>query len=155
MLIRCGYETKIMSSDNTSNNLSDEDILREQVRQVREVLIAMESEQKGGISPEEIWSFMKQKMENTTPIHSRIRHMVNSYSETENVRRALKRLENDLHDAEQINEPQDLYDPMKNEIEDQEDELGEVESEDEGEDDSKDSTELQRDKEQRPLSAYE
>lgn len=84
---------------NEHTMLSDEEVLEEQIYQVREALAAIEKQNSGytGMSPEELWSFVKDAGE-TRPIDPRLQQILHGHMDEEELKRSLKRLENDLND---------------------------------------------------------
>jgi hypothetical protein len=138
------------------SELNNEDILERQIRQLKEAVAVMENRNSGspGIKPDEMWAFMKQKMDDTTPMHPRIIGIFNGHVELEQVKTTLKRLENDLNDLKNVNENQELYDPMEHKIETEDDnKFHPPQTENKIKEDPKPSK--LRDKNQRPLSAYQ
>ena len=136
--------------------ITEEETLKEQISQLREAITAMENQSCGvaSIGPEELWAVMKQNMDDSQPVHPRLQQIMNGHVEVEEVRRSLKRMENDLADLRNIDSSEKLFDPLEHEIDRSEDRWNEEES-DEGEDsDEADEPQLVRDKEQRPLTAY-
>ena len=139
--------------------LTDEEVLKTQIRQLKEAVVAMENRNSGSPSfdPEELWAFMQKKMDKNTPVHPRIVSIFKGHVEINQVKKTLKRLENDLNDLQEIKSSEQLYDPMEhNNIGSENDKPSSFESSSESEEESKENTPQQmRDKSQRPLSAYQ
>lgn len=137
--------------------LTDKEVLKTQIRQLKEAVAAMENRNSGspGIEPEEIWQFMRQKMDDDTPLHPRIIGIFNGHVEIGEVRTTMKRLENDLNDLEKVEGSEELYDPMEHEIEDSDNTQFQPEQSTEQEEEEPEKPQDMRDKEQRPLSAYQ
>lgn len=138
-------------------DLTDKEVLQTQIRQVKEAVAAMENRNSGspGIDPEELWSFMSQKMDENTPVHPRITGIFNGHVEIEQVRKTIKRLENDLSDLQRIQSSEQLYDPMEHEIEESDPDPFSSKDQTQDEDVEKNNPQQIRDKKQRPLSAYQ
>ena len=138
--------------------LTDEEVLETQIRQLKEAVAAIENRNSGspGIDPEELWAFMQQKMDEDTPVHPRIIGIFKGHVEIDQVRKTLKRLENDLNDLQDVESSEQMYDPMEHEIEDEDDTpfTPDNASEDEEELEEKKPQQM-REKGQRPLSAYQ
>lgn len=129
---------------------SEEKHIEAQIRQLREAIVALENQSESApcIKPEELWMVMKQKLDENDSVYLRIQNIMNGSFDTEQVKKTLRRLENDLHDLKNIGDSnQHLYDPFKHEI-----------TEDSGAEDSdgteEDSPATIREKHQRPLTAY-
>jgi hypothetical protein len=98
---------------------------------------------------------MEQNMDENESVHPKIQNIMVGHVNTEEVKKALLRLENDLHDLRHIGEKDEcLYDPFKNDIEGEDDsDNWEVDKDSGGESQDESATTI-REKEQRPLTAY-
>lgn len=142
------------------NGLTDEDHLREQIQQLREAVSAIENKNEGksAMHPEELWTMMQANSDETKPMHPRLIQILRGHVDVDSLKLGLKRLENDLDDL--ARNEQELYDPPKNDLEEEEDEMngshfsnaGEA-ADDDAEDEEQTAVEM-RDKNQRPLDAY-
>lgn len=137
---------------------SEEEHIKDQINQLREAIIALENQSEGVpcIEPEELWHVMQQNMGDTESIHPKIRNIMVGHVNVDEVKKALKRLENDLHDLQHIGDKSErLYDPLKNDIqEEEEDEWNRSDDEDSEDATDEDSPAMMREREQRPLTAY-
>lgn len=135
---------------------SEEEHIENQINQLREAVVALENQSEGVpcIEPEELWHVMKQNLDENASVHPKIQNIMVGHVNTEEVKKALLRLENDLHDLKHIGDNDErLYDPFKNDIEGEEDtEDWEIEN-DNGERRDESPATI-REKEQRPLTAY-
>lgn len=142
----------------TVDNISDTKRLETQIRQLREAIAVLENREKAapGIEPEELSRVMFQKMDDTDPVHPRLREILNNHVDIDQVKRSVKRLENDLNDLKNIQNPEELYDPFEHEM-DGEPEQGYSEpapQQERNETEIDDNPAELRDENQRPLSAY-
>lgn len=134
------------------SEITDAECLHEQILQLREAIAVIENQANGvpSIQPEEIWAIMSSQDNENRPMHPRIQQMLHGHVDIDQVKRGLKRLENDMKDL-QLSKTE-MYDPFEHELE------GEVKDEYFPENSESESNETesqkQRDKEQRPLSAY-
>jgi hypothetical protein len=138
---------------------SEEEHIKNQINQLREAIIALENQSEGVpcIEPEELWHVMQQNMGDTESIHPKIRSIMVGHVNVDEVKKALKRLENDLHDLQHIGDKSErLYDPLKNDVQEEEEEDKWNRSDDEDSEDAtdEDSPAMMREREQRPLTAY-
>lgn len=135
----------------------EEEHIESQINQLREAIIALENQSNGVpcIKPESLWNLMEQNIDDNESVHPKIRGIMTGHVNIEEVKKALLRLDNDLHDLKHIGDKDEcLYDPLKNNIEREKDsEDWEVEKDDSSE--AKDeSPSTIREEEQRPLTAY-
>jgi hypothetical protein len=140
-----------------STEKSEEEHIENQINQLREAIIALENQSDGvpGIEPESLWHVMEQNMDENESVHPKIQNIMVGHVNTEEVKKALLRLENDLHDLRHIGEKDErLYDPFKNDIEGEEDSDNWEVEEDSGGENQEESATTIREKEQRPLTAY-
>ncbi len=81
------------------DEMSDKEFLEVQIKQLKEVIVAIENESQGyaSISSEEIWNIIKDHR--TEAIHPRLEQMTQGYVDVENLKTAVDRLENDLNDC--------------------------------------------------------
>lgn len=131
--------------------LSDEQYLKDQINQLREAITSVENQENGvpSIQPNELWRVMKMNLDEDQPIHPRIGAIINGHVDVNEVKKGLRRLENDLHDVQNIEEEYEYYDPSPNKISDKKEKSDSSEEYAENEEDT-----TTRDKNQRPLSAY-
>lgn len=143
----------------TENTVSDVEKLETQIGQLKEAIAVMENRERAapGIEPEEISRVMFHNMDENEPVHPRLREILNNHVDIDQVKRSLKRLENDLHDLRNIGEPQELYDPFEHDINGASDggfTGGRKEHDTQEESSENENPARLRDDEQRPLSAY-
>lgn len=143
----------------SETELTDEEHLLEQIGQVREAVISIENKNKGipSMHPEELWSVMEVRMDEKKTMHPRLVQMLKGHADVNEVKRGLKRLENDLEDLNR--DSTELYDPPKHSL-DEEDDSPEWESNtpresDGAVDENGEAPTSDRDTDQRPLSAYQ
>ena len=138
------------------SEMTDSEYLHEQILQMREVVSTIENQTNGvpSIQPEEIWSMMNSNDQSNKPMHPRLQQMLQGHVDLEQVQQGLKRLENDMKDLELSQH--ELYDPFKHELEGKKEDMWNEEPDIETEVDKMDeqTSTVERDKEQRPLSAY-
>jgi hypothetical protein len=141
-----------------NSELSETEILEHQIRQLKEAVAVMENRNAGspGIKPDEMWSSMKQKMDDKTPMHPRIIGIFNGHVDLDQVKKTLKRLENDLNDLENVDDSHKMYDPMEHEIDNNNGKKFDHHTKNQDDDAPEDLNPASlRDKNQRPLSAYQ
>lgn len=93
--------------------------LKTQIRQIREVITALENEENSGLGmeSEELWPLIKMNLDDNEPIYPRLAQMIYGYADVESVQRGLERMENDLSDLESSEEGiRSLYQEQKNNI---------------------------------------
>lgn len=144
----------------TINKDSERKHLQEQIFQLREAVATIENQADGStaIQPEEIWNLMKSNFDKNEAVHPRLQQIFVGHVDIEEVKISLKRLENDLRDLD-LEEPEEMYDPFEHDIDEEKNQSSEwgnhtVEDDEDAEQDANDNPALNRDAEQRPLSAY-
>lgn len=142
----------------SDNSISNKDVLHQQIIQLRELIATKENVQNQSVSiqPEEILDLLIQNLDENDPVHPRLMSLVHGPTDVQEIKKALKRLENDLQDLKNINDTQSLYDPHKHEL-DGMNESGRDMNEEQEIDKSVNEKKPQniRENEQRPLSAYQ
>lgn len=142
----------------SDNSISNRDVLQQQIIQLRELIATKENVQNQSVSiqPEEILNLLIQNLDKNDPVHPRLMSLVHGPTDVEEMKKALKRLENDLQDLKNINDTQSLYDPHKHEL-DGMNESGRDMDTDKDMNESVNEKKPQniRENEQRPLSAYQ
>lgn len=140
-----------------TETISDVEKLETQINQLKEAVAVMENRQRAapGIEPEEISKVMFHKMDEDEPVHPRLREILNNHVDLDQVKRSLKRMENDLNDLRNIGDPKELYDPFEHEMNGStEDEYEDKNLDITNDEDGQENPAQLRDEEQRPLSAY-
>lgn len=129
--------------------------LKTQIRQVKEVVSALENAENAGVGMEceELWPLIKMNLDDNEPIYPRLARMIHGYADVEDVRRGLKRLENDLSDLKAAGDgPKSLYQELENDINGQSNDNTTTFEYQSDTDENQTSNEL-RDKDQLPLNA--
>ena len=138
------------------SEMTDEDCLQEQVLQLREAITVIENQANGvpSIQPEEIWSIMSSEGDENKPLHPRIQQMLQGHVDIDQEKRGLKRMENDMNDLHLSDH--EMYDPFEHELDGKSEDEHFPDPTPNASEDEEQTEDLpdQRDKEQRPLSAY-
>jgi hypothetical protein len=141
----------------TNNQSSPEDVLSNQIRQLREIIVSHKNMDSRSVSiePTEMMVSLINNLGENESVHPRLLSLDNGANDIEEMETVLKRLENDLQDYREINGQESMYDPHKHELEG-ESEAGKDPYNDQKSKKTEDNPRPQnmRDKEQRPLSAY-
>lgn len=137
-----------------TESLSEEENLKIQINQLKEVVVAIKNEKEGmaAISPEEIGSVILQNLDDNEPIHPRLQEILNCPMDAEQLEVAIKRLENDLVDLSRDN-TQEMFDPPKHTNLNEERSIGGKDSIS-STDRKSNKPQDKRDENQRPLTAY-
>lgn len=79
---------------------SDEELLKTQIRQLKEVVVAAQTRKHGlvGMEPSELQMLIETQSDG--PLHPRLSQMLSGHVNYESLKRGLKRLENDLYDLD-------------------------------------------------------
>lgn len=133
---------------------SDEEVIHNQIIQLREVVAAKENERSRSmcIQSDEIIKLMLNQLDDNESIHPRLLHILSRPVDLEEVETALKRLENDMNDLK-IEDQESLYDPFKHEMKGSDSDDSYTASDSNSDEKSNNPADV-RDVEQRPLSAY-
>lgn len=141
-----------------SDESTQEDVLHDQVLQLREIIASHKNMESRSISiePSEIIITLIEKLDENESIHPRLLSLDHGATDIDEMETALMRLENDLHDVREINDQKSLYDPHKHELNGDSEAGHDSYPEEENVEQDKSESRPQniRDKEQRPLSAY-
>ena len=81
------------------SEMSDKEFLEIQIKQLKEVIVALENESHGydSISTEEVWEIISNHQ--TDAIYPRLQKMTQGFVDVDNLKNAVDRLENDLNDC--------------------------------------------------------
>lgn len=142
----------------SDNSISNKDVLHQQIIQLRELIATKENVQKQSVSiqPEEILTSLIQNLDQNDPVHPRLMSLVHGPTDVKEIKKALKRLENDLQDLKNINDNQSLYDPHKHKLEGMNESGRDMETnQDVNKSVSGKKPQNIREDKQRPLSAYQ
>lgn len=133
--------------------MTEEECLHEQILQMREVITSIENQTNGvpAIQPEELWGTISSQ--DDKPMHPRLQQMIQGHVDVDQIKQGLKRLENDMKDLNLSTK--EMYDPFEHELEGGKEDTWESNHQVVEDDEEPEIPENeQRDKEQRPLSAY-